>query len=134
MHVISLNTRNSICKLIITNVTSAILEGRRHLPPIVCLPFQSEILAPPSSFVVTNLSFHDMIEEAKQHINHDFFMEVFIIGFWRIWKQQNVFLFDRVIPSFQSWKQCFINETLLQSHWMSDSKRDSFRNLISLYS
>jgi hypothetical protein len=46
----------------------------------------------------------------------NFFMEFFIISARTIWKQRNDFIFSRNIPSFQSWKGCFLQEAVLQSN------------------
>ena len=44
-----------------------------------------------------------------------FFMEIFAIVAWNIWKQRNNFFFDRGIPSFSRWHLGFFDEALLQS-------------------
>jgi hypothetical protein len=37
-----------------------------------------------------DLDFHSMMEEANAHFSNKFFMEIFILGAWLIWKQRNV--------------------------------------------
>jgi hypothetical protein len=65
-----------------------------------------------------------MMEEAKQQCNNDFFMEIFIIGAWLIWKQRNDFIFNRGRTSFLSWKLGFIKGANLQASRMSEKKKE----------
>jgi hypothetical protein len=75
-----------------------------------------------------------MMEDAKAHFHNNFFMEVFIIGAWLIWKQRNDWIFNRSRPSFQSWKLGFIKEVNLQATIMNDKKKFSFLSVVQLYS
>jgi hypothetical protein len=59
------------------------------------------------------LDFHSMMEEARAQFHNKFFMDIFIIGAWLIWKQRNDWIFIRVRPSFQGWKLGFIKEAYL---------------------
>jgi hypothetical protein len=65
-----------------------------------------------------------MMEEARQSFDFDFFMKVFIIGAWQIWKERNNLIFNRANPSFSSWKIGFLDEAALQSNRMKDNKKD----------
>jgi len=49
-----------------------------------------------------SMDFFHMLIQAKQQFQSPFFMEIFIIGAWQIWKQRNNFIFDRGRPSFSS--------------------------------
>jgi hypothetical protein len=60
-----------------------------------------------------NLDFYSMMDEAKQKFNNDFFIEVFMIASWHIWKQRNGFIFNRGRPSLQNWKWGFFEEAFL---------------------
>jgi hypothetical protein len=51
-----------------------------------------------------DLQFHSMMEETRHTCNNDFFMEIFIVGAWQIWKERNNLIFNRANPSFRSWK------------------------------
>jgi hypothetical protein len=45
-----------------------------------------------------DLDFHSMMEEASVQFHSKFFMDVFIIGAWLIWKQRNDWVFNRPDP------------------------------------
>ena len=76
--------------------------------------------------------FFQMITQAKQQFSSTFFMEIFIIGAWQIWKPRNNFIFDRGRPSLVSWKQNFVEEARLQAHRLCDSKRATFLSSLGL--
>lgn len=61
-------------------------------------------------------SFFDTIQKAKMECQHQFFMEVFIISAWEIWKQRNAQIFRGTQASFQSWKTCFVDTVKLYLH------------------
>jgi hypothetical protein len=42
-----------------------------------------------------------MMDESRSQFPHKFFMEVFIIMAWSIWKQRNNFIFNKVRPIFR---------------------------------
>jgi hypothetical protein len=42
-----------------------------------------------------DLHFHSMMEEANAQFHNKFFMDIFIIGAWLIWKQRNDWIFNR---------------------------------------
>jgi hypothetical protein len=80
-----------------------------------------------------NLPFHQMMEKAKGQFAKPFFMEIFMLGAWLIWKQRNNTIFNRGSASFQSWKCGFIEEALLQANRMSHDNQVSFSSFLSLY-
>jgi hypothetical protein len=41
-----------------------------------------------------------------------FFMEIFMIGAWCIWKQRNDVIFDRNVPCLSAWKVAFKTQVL----------------------
>jgi hypothetical protein len=63
-----------------------------------------------------------MMEEVRKSFNSEFFMEVFIIGAWQIWKERNNIIFNRAHPSFSSWKTGFLDEVAQQSNGLKDNK------------
>ena len=79
-----------------------------------------------------SMDFFHMLIQAKQQFQSPFFMEIFIIGAWQIWKQRNNFIFDRGRPSFSSWKQSFLDEANLQALRLCDSKRAIFLFLLAV--
>ena len=70
--------------------------------------------------------FFQMMHHAKLQYQSPFFMEIFIIAAWQIWKQRNNFIFDRGRPSFDSWKSSFFEEANLQAHRFSEQKRPEY--------
>jgi hypothetical protein len=46
-----------------------------------------------------------MMELARNDFNHTFFMEVFIIATWQIWKQRNGLIFEKCPTSFNMWEK-----------------------------
>jgi hypothetical protein len=71
-----------------------------------------------------DLNFHSMMEEAQDQFNNKFFMDIFIIGSWLIWKQRNAWIFSKIRPSFQGWKLGFIIEAYLQAVRMKEDKAE----------
>jgi hypothetical protein len=67
-----------------------------------------------------------MMHLAKIQYQSPFFMEIFIIAAWQIWKQRNNFIFDRGRPSFDSWKSSFFEEAILQALRFSEQKRPEY--------
>uniref|UniRef100_A0A0A8XXJ9 Uncharacterized protein n=1 Tax=Arundo donax TaxID=35708 RepID=A0A0A8XXJ9_ARUDO len=63
-----------------------------------------------------SLDFFNMMQQAKGDRHPAFFMEVFIIATWNIWKQRNGWIFESRQPSFEAWKEGFHEEFLLQMH------------------
>jgi hypothetical protein len=74
--------------------------------------------------------FFSMMEEARRNCHHGFFMEVFLIDCWLIWKQRNTFIFNRGLPSYHSWKVGFI-EAHLQSYRLNIAKKNDFTAFLS---
>jgi hypothetical protein len=74
------------------------------------------------------------VETYSGQFHSKFFMEIFIIGAWLIWKQINDFIFNRAKPSFQGWKVGFIKVAHLQVVRMNENKKLAFQGLVQLYS
>jgi len=53
-----------------------------------------------------------MIIRMKEQLRIPFFMELFLIAAWCIWKERNDFIFNGRIPSVSSWKVAFKKEVL----------------------
>jgi hypothetical protein len=73
-----------------------------------------------------NLHFFPMMKKARQDFQHWFFMEVFIIATWHIWKQRNNLIFEGKRPTVQGWFTNFIDEARLQAHRIKEDKRQAF--------
>jgi hypothetical protein len=54
-----------------------------------------------------NLSVHQKILQAKSDFGLPFFMEIFMIGAWCIWKQINEVIFDSKPPHLAVWMANF---------------------------
>ncbi|PWZ53651.1 hypothetical protein Zm00014a_004064 [Zea mays] len=79
------------------------------------------------------IDFFTTFQQAKDLHDSPFFMEVFIIAAWQIWKQRNNFIFDRERPSFIGWKKEFRAEALLQANRFSEENSTLFSSLVNSY-
>jgi hypothetical protein len=73
-----------------------------------------------------NAPFFQMMELARQDFNHHFFMEIFIIATWHIWKQRNGKIFENCQASIDSWKRNIKEECSLQAQRMKASLKLHF--------
>jgi len=77
--------------------------------------------------------FFQMMVQAKQQFQSPFFMEIFTIASWQIWKQRNDTIFDRGRPSFNSRKVLFLEEAKLQAQrFLDEAKRAAFLLCVEL--
>jgi len=67
-----------------------------------------------------------MLEIAKHNFNGTFFMEIFTIAAWQIWKQRNGLIFEKCSVSFGRWKSNFVDECRNQAHRMKVSLKNPF--------
>jgi len=63
-----------------------------------------------------SLGLHDRILQAKDASMLSFFMEIFLIAAWEIWKLRNAVIFERVHPTFHLWTMRFRDQVQLQLH------------------
>lgn len=70
-----------------------------------------------------NPRIHDRITAARQDANNEFFMDIFQIGAWEIWKLRNAVIFDAEQGSFQAWKRRVREQFHLQSLRFREDKR-----------
>lgn len=57
-----------------------------------------------------HVDIHQKIYEAKQEFAYPFFMEIFLIGAWCIWKERYDMIFNNKAPSIARWKSAFKEE------------------------
>jgi hypothetical protein len=57
---------------------------------------------------------------AKKVSNLPCFTEIVIVTTWHIWKQRNNVIFDKVLPTFRSWKRAFVHELTMHVHRLKD--------------
>jgi hypothetical protein len=78
--------------------------------------------------------FFTTFEMARHTEGSPYFMEIFSIAAWQIWKQRNNFILDRGRPSFESWKSNFLLEASLQAHRLSAGKQSAFLSYVNSFS
>ena len=63
------------------------------------------------------------LQHQKAIFNAPFFMDLFMIAAWAIWKERNDYIFNSRPPSIQKWKQLFKTEVNLHLHRLPPNKR-----------
>lgn len=63
-----------------------------------------------------SLYFFDTIQQANDHWQHKFFMEIFSVAAWEIWKQRNAKIFRNTNPTFDSRKHAFLSTIRTQMY------------------
>lgn len=66
---------------------------------------------------------HRRIVYSRQLASIPFFMEIFLIATWELWKVRNRLVFYGVRACLDRWLSNFKEEAALQSHHISDSDR-----------
>jgi hypothetical protein len=54
-----------------------------------------------------------MLTQKRAQLNIPYFMDLFMIAAWTIWKERNDLVFNGNPPSPTAWKQRFVNEVRL---------------------
>ena len=72
---------------------------------------------------VDNLDLHHRIVQSRRAANMPFFMEIFLIAAWEIWKLRNRLVFDGVQASVGRRLHNFKEEASLQSNRIGESDR-----------
>ncbi|TVU46390.1 hypothetical protein EJB05_05923, partial [Eragrostis curvula] len=82
----------------------------------------------------TTLHFFQTLQRARENCQHNFFMEIFTIAVWEIWKQQNGKIFRGAIPSIQAWKTSFVGTVNRQIYRLKEEDqqlvKDWLQNLL----
>jgi hypothetical protein len=71
-----------------------------------------------------------MIDEAKQRISLDFFIEIMIAGCWSIWDQRNDAIFNGNIPNIQRCISKFKTTFALTVHRAKSSLKEGMQSWI----
>jgi hypothetical protein len=58
-----------------------------------------------------NLSIHQKLYQARHVFGQPFFMEIFMISAWCLWKQKMMF-FERKVPCLATWKVAFKSQVM----------------------
>lgn len=66
---------------------------------------------------------HIKIMKTRQQIGLPFFIEIFLIAAWELWKIRNRLVFDGLQATFARWLRNFKDKVSLQSHHLGDDDR-----------
>ncbi|KAF8688249.1 hypothetical protein HU200_042374 [Digitaria exilis] len=72
-----------------------------------------------------------MLEITKHTFHSNFYMEVFTIAAWQIWKQRNALIFENKQVSVNRWKRDFVAECHNQAHRMKESLKTPFLHWVN---
>jgi hypothetical protein len=73
-----------------------------------------------------------MLIEQKQQFVGPYFMDLFMIAAWCIWKERNDYIFNHKPPSISNWKQSFKNEVKLHLYRIPNHKRVVIMNWVNM--
>jgi hypothetical protein len=62
-----------------------------------------------------NLDIHGKVALARSLFLQPFFMEIFLVAAWELWKLRNAIIFEREHVSLQTWVRNFKKQLALQS-------------------
>ena len=75
---------------------------------------------------------HARIENAKLLFQQSFFMEIFIIAAWEIWRIRNGKIFENKQPTLRLWVLNFREQIILHLHRVPDGLRQLIRAWLDL--
>jgi hypothetical protein len=91
-----------------TSVFSAAQALKNTLITLSSIVPLAQLVGASLTFIwTTAYYFFAMIKRAREECPHDFFLEIFSIAAWVIWKQRNDKIFRAQAPSITSWKEKF---------------------------
>jgi hypothetical protein len=73
-----------------------------------------------------NLGIYGRIMEAAKHFATVFFMDIFTLASWEIWKLQNSIIFYNGVASFAVWHRNFRIQVTLELMRVYEAKRSIF--------
>ncbi|KAG2650254.1 hypothetical protein PVAP13_1NG224419 [Panicum virgatum] len=78
-----------------------------------------------------DLDLHQRVSQARNNFQHGFFMEVFLIGPWELWKVRNAVIFDNAQPMVHLWSVKFREQLLLHLFRFNNVIKDSVVSWLS---
>jgi hypothetical protein len=91
-------------------------------------------MATSTIFIIKARTGLTLLAQAKNDSHLDFFMEIFLVAAWEIWKQRNNKIFRRATPSFNNWKTSFFATLRHCSYKLSVQARHSVQNWLNTLS
>ena len=71
------------------------------------------------------MDIHQRVSQASQNFQHSFFMEVFLIAAWELWKVRNAVIFDNAQPTVHLWSVKFREQLVLHLFCFNHVIKDS---------
>ena len=68
------------------------------------------------------------LQHQKSTFQGPYFMDLFMLATWSIWKERNDFIFNGRPPSLSKWKQLFKSEVVLHLHRLPAYKHSLIMN------
>jgi hypothetical protein len=125
---ISFQGRNTNRKKITIDVSCAFITGKKPYYISFSYPYSQNCRRYLNIGWNFSMDFYSMMDVAKDHFFNNFFMEVFMLVVWLIWKERNDFIFNRGIRDIAHRRLGFF-PTIPR---MSSSKKAHFLSFLSL--